>query len=123
MSEGPTRELARILCHLMLSADSCSLLCFFSDAVLLDVTPSHPSPVLASAKSPTTPDVTLGIQSAIKLALEKAGSSVDLTRAEAVNIGTTHFVNALIERNVKRLDRVAVIRCASSKSLVFLSSD
>lgn len=83
------------------------------------MTPSHPSPVLASAKSPTTPDVTLGIQSAIKLALEKAGSSVDLTGAEAVNIGTTHFVNALIERNVERLDRVAVIRCASSKSLVF----
>lgn len=37
-------------------------------------------------------------------------AQVDLNEIEAVAVGTTHFVNALIERNEDFLDRVAVIR-------------
>jgi hypothetical protein len=37
-------------------------------------------------------------------------SKVDLQDIEAVAVGTTHFVNALVERNDEFLERVAVIR-------------
>ncbi|KAI6148587.1 hydantoinase [Pisolithus tinctorius] len=74
-----------------------------TDAVLLDISQG----VIASAKHPTTPDVTRGIQRAIKDVLDQAPNATDI---QALSIGTTHFVNALIERDPARLDRVAVIR-------------
>lgn len=80
-----------------------------TDAVILDLTPNAADVVLGATKSPTTPEVTHGIQHAITKVLEQ---SVDI-RAEAiqaVSIGTTHFVNALISRSTDRLARVAVIR-------------
>ena len=60
------------------------------------------SAVIAAAKSPTTEDKTSGVVSAIRAALE---SLSEQKRAEVVahvarvSIGTTHFVNAVLERN------------------------
>ncbi|KAL4067052.1 hypothetical protein V8B97DRAFT_2025339 [Scleroderma yunnanense] len=74
-----------------------------TDAVLLDTSQG----IIASAKHPTTPDITGGIQLAIQDVLGHLQSVHDI---QAVSIGTTHFVNALIESDPVRLDRVAVIR-------------
>ncbi|ODN83362.1 hypothetical protein L202_01517 [Cryptococcus amylolentus CBS 6039] len=79
-----------------------------TDAVILDLTPGAAQPVLATHKAPTTADVTSGIQAAIKATLEKA--NVDKSRIQAVAIGTTSFVNSLVERDASKLEKVAVIR-------------
>ncbi|KII93913.1 hypothetical protein PLICRDRAFT_102080 [Plicaturopsis crispa FD-325 SS-3] len=79
-----------------------------TDAVLLDLSPGpRRGLVLASAKHLTTSDVTLGIQNAVQRVLEHAQNTAHI---QALSIGTTHFVNALIERDPRRLDKVAVIR-------------
>ncbi|KAG9313373.1 hydantoinase [Chiua virens] len=70
-----------------------------TDAVLLS-----DGLILATSKQPTTPDVTHGIHRAIRNVLPPNDT------VQAIAIGTTHFVNALVERNRARLDRVAVIR-------------
>ncbi|MFG2078100.1 hydantoinase/oxoprolinase N-terminal domain-containing protein [Nonomuraea maritima] len=56
--------------------------------------------VLAGVKRPTTEDVTGGIASAL--------TALGATRVSAVMIGTTHFVNALVE--AARLEPVAIVR-------------
>lgn len=61
--------------------------------------------VIACVKTPTTEDVTSGIRKALALLLEKGEEA---RAAQAVIVGTTHFVNAVIER--RHLERVAVIR-------------
>ncbi|KAG5920255.1 hypothetical protein E4U53_003934 [Claviceps sorghi] len=81
-----------------------------TDAAILDVRAAHePSRgVLASHKAATTPDITSGIEAAIIAVLH--ASKVDHGRILSVAIGTTHFINALIEADARRLDRVAVVR-------------
>lgn len=72
-----------------------------TDAVLLDGTS-----VLASNKSATTEDVTSGIVGALDaLDAEHAFDPADI---QAVMIGTTHFINALIE--ARRLAPTAALR-------------
>jgi N-methylhydantoinase A/oxoprolinase/acetone carboxylase beta subunit len=66
------------------------------------------TPVLASYKAQTTADVTFGIQEAIEGCLAK--TDVDKSNIQAVSIGTTSFVNGLVERDTKKLERVGVIR-------------
>lgn len=56
--------------------------------------------VLATVKTPTTADVTGGVA--------KALTGLDATEVSAVMIGTTHFVNALVE--AARLEPVAAVR-------------
>lgn len=80
-----------------------------TDAVILDVSPNAREVVLASTKTPTTPAVTHGIQKAIAKVLELR-SDIRAQDIQAVCIGTTHFVNALISRSENLLARVAVIR-------------
>src|SRR5581483_4221947 len=65
-----------------------------TDAAILDVTATDtPSRgVCASSKTPTTADVTSGIQTAIENVLSK--SMVNRQDVLSVAIGTTHFVNA-----------------------------
>jgi len=72
-----------------------------TDAVLLDG-----SAVLADVKQPTSPDVTHGIVSA----LNTLGAQHEFAPAEvsAVMIGTTHFINALLE--ARRLAPTAALR-------------
>jgi len=71
-----------------------------TDAVLL-----IDSGVKQAVKTPTTPDVTSGICNAL-MQLRKRGDVGE--RVDAVMIGTTHFVNAVIQR--QGLGRVAAVR-------------
>lgn len=62
--------------------------------------------ILAGVKSPTTEDVMSGVAASIVDALEQSG--VPAGEIGAVMIGTTHFVNAVVER--RHLARVAAVR-------------
>jgi len=75
-----------------------------TDAVLMD----GPA-IRAWTKRPTSADVSGGVAAAIRAVLEEAGVAPDAVGA--VMIGTTHFANALIERD--KLDAVGVLRLAS----------
>lgn len=75
-----------------------------TDAVLMDG-----SRVVAWTKQPTSADVEGGVAAAIGTVLRESG--VGAPRVTSVMIGTTHFVNALVER--RELDRVGVLRLAS----------
>ncbi|KAG7693567.1 hypothetical protein KL914_004815 [Ogataea haglerorum] len=68
--------------------------------------------VLAWHKSTTTPDVSVGIENAIKAVLEAPDSRFSKDQIATVTIGTTHFINAVIERDSNRLEKVAVLRLA-----------
>ncbi|EHK27009.1 uncharacterized protein TRIVIDRAFT_79485 [Trichoderma virens Gv29-8] len=81
-----------------------------TDAAILDIKAlDQPGRgVLASHKATTTPDITSGIEAAIREVLTR--SKVEKSRILSVTIGTTHFINSLIEADARRLDRVAVFR-------------
>ncbi|KAH8905280.1 DUF917-domain-containing protein [Coniochaeta sp. PMI_546] len=64
--------------------------------------------ILAWHKTATTADPSDGINEAITTLLSKA--AVDPDQVASVTIGTTHFVNAVVERDADRLAKVAVIR-------------
>jgi N-methylhydantoinase A/oxoprolinase/acetone carboxylase beta subunit len=72
-----------------------------TDAVLMDGTT-----VVSSTKTPTTPNVTDGITTALRNLVEQSG--IDVGQVGGVMIGTTHFTNAVVER--KRLEPTACIR-------------
>ena len=85
--------------------------------------------VIAAAKRPTTQDKTSGIVNAISAALESLSEELrekvlaHMVKTEGkgtakarVSIGTTHFTNAVAERDRTRLARVAVIRLCGSAS-------
>lgn len=77
-----------------------------TDAVVL-----RKKEVLCSAKVPTTEDVTSGISEAIQSALSQLPEDYQPNPTQhvaRVNIGTTHFVNAVVQR--KFLTKVAVLR-------------
>ena len=73
-----------------------------TDAVLMD----GPK-LLAQAKSITTSDVTAGIIASVAEVLQHRPSS---SHIRGVMLGTTHFINALLER--RGLSRTAVLRLA-----------
>lgn len=52
--------------------------------------------------------MTQGIQNAVRATLEKA--AIDKSKIGAIAIGTTSFVNSLIERNADKLEKVGVVR-------------
>ncbi|KAF3482723.1 uncharacterized protein GIQ15_02047 [Arthroderma uncinatum] len=87
-----------------------------TDAAILDITASEtPSRgVLASSKAPTTPDVTSGIRDVVQSVLQK--SNIDPQDILSVAIGTTHFVNAVVEADARRLSKVAVVRLCGTFS-------
>ena len=62
--------------------------------------------ILATIKTATTEDVTSGVVAALASVLKQA--EIEQADVGAIMIGTTHFVNALVQR--KALQRVAVIR-------------
>jgi N-methylhydantoinase A/oxoprolinase/acetone carboxylase beta subunit len=72
-----------------------------TDAVLMDG-----NKVIGWHKTPTTPDVTGGITTAIGTVLRE--TQVPTEQVKAVMIGTTHFTNAVVER--KRLMQTAAVR-------------
>ncbi|KAL2831469.1 hypothetical protein BDW59DRAFT_131114 [Aspergillus cavernicola] len=75
-----------------------------TDAVLIAL---DSMTIIASHKSPTTPDVTTGITNAVREIITTA--NVSLASIGCVIIGTTHFVNAVVQRS-PALRRVATIR-------------
>ncbi|KAF5017349.1 hypothetical protein F66182_10730 [Fusarium sp. NRRL 66182] len=81
-----------------------------TDSVLID--PLHTSGsdrgIIAWHKEPTTVNPSVGINNALTTMLSSAAISPD--EVVSVTIGTTHFVNAVVERDAARLSRVAVIR-------------
>ncbi|RDW87443.1 hypothetical protein BP5796_03137 [Coleophoma crateriformis] len=84
-----------------------------TDAVILQ---GHD--VVAWHKTSTTPDIQAGVESAIKAVLQK--SNIASASVSSVKIGTTasdnygdddlQFVNAVLEQDSSKLDKVAVIR-------------
>ncbi|KIW11342.1 hypothetical protein PV08_10642 [Exophiala spinifera] len=75
-----------------------------TDAVLISLSPTK---IVASHKAPTTPDVTTGIAEAVRAIVST--SNVPLETISCVIIGTTHFVNAVVQRSPS-LQRVGVVR-------------
>ncbi|KAA8917558.1 hypothetical protein TRICI_000251 [Trichomonascus ciferrii] len=82
-----------------------------TDSVLLDPNEfdQEHRGVLAWNKNVTTDDVSEGIEAAIAKLLED-NKSVKTSDVAAVAIGTTHFINAVIEQDQGRLEKVAVLR-------------
>ncbi|KAI1382056.1 DUF917-domain-containing protein [Hypoxylon crocopeplum] len=64
--------------------------------------------IIAWHKAPTTTNPSLGINDAITTMFKTADISPD--QVASVTIGTTHFVNAVVERDAARLSKVAVLR-------------
>lgn len=81
-----------------------------TDAAIIDITASETESrgVCASSKTPTTTDVTSGIRIVIENVLEM--TSVARRDILSVAIGTTHFVNAVVEADARLLSKVAVVR-------------
>ncbi len=73
-----------------------------TDAVIL----TGKNEFVGAVKTPTTTDVTSGVVSSIDLVLKKTG--IDHAEIRLAAIGTTHCINAIVER--RRLARVAAIR-------------
>lgn len=82
-----------------------------TDSVLLDPEQfnSNNRGVLAFHKSATTADVSEGISNAIERLFDGEADSAPKD-VLAVTIGTTHFINAVVERDRARLQPVGVIR-------------
>ena len=85
-----------------------------TDAVAIDKSQQHTPNrgLLAHFKTPTTPDVTQGIEDAVRAVLTL--SQLSTSDIASVTVGTTHFINAAIERDVRRLNKVAIIRLSKS---------
>lgn len=84
-----------------------------TDGVVLDPTrSSEPGKgIIASHKAPTTTNPSQGINEAIATMFKDAvGGSISPGDIASVTIGTTHFVNAVVERDANRLSKVAVLR-------------
>ncbi|KAJ9607395.1 hypothetical protein H2200_008468 [Cladophialophora chaetospira] len=81
-----------------------------TDAVLISLSPTQ---IIAAHKAPTTPDVTSGIIEALNAVI--SAGHVPLEAISCVIIGTTHFVNAVVQRSPS-LAQVGVVRlCGGSK--------
>ncbi|RSL69855.1 hypothetical protein CEP53_002072 [Fusarium sp. AF-6] len=83
-----------------------------TDAVAIDLVLTETRPIdsiLGSAKIPTTSDTSHGINEALK---EVIGGLSQKARDDiiAVNIGTTHFINAVVEKDARKLAKIAVLR-------------
>ncbi|RBR06380.1 hypothetical protein FVER53590_08186 [Fusarium verticillioides] len=81
-----------------------------TDGVLIDpLLSSGPDRgIIAWHKEPTTANPSVGIDNALTTML--GSSSIRPHEVASVTIGTTQFVNAVVERDAARLSRVAVIR-------------
>lgn len=85
-----------------------------TDGIILDpsLTSSPNKGIIAYHKSPTTTNPSDGINAAITQMFTSTTPAVNPDDVASVTIGTTHFVNAVVERDAKRLCKVAVIRIA-----------
>ncbi|OLN83092.1 Hydantoin utilization protein A 4 [Colletotrichum chlorophyti] len=81
-----------------------------TDGVVLDLTRAAGADrgIVAWQKSSTTSNPSDGINNVIRTMFHQ--SSIDPADVASVTIGTTHFINAVVEMDRTRLARVAVIR-------------
>ncbi|KDR80342.1 hypothetical protein GALMADRAFT_242719 [Galerina marginata CBS 339.88] len=87
-----------------------------TDGVIIDITKSNDSTsrgVVASFKHATTSDITTGIELAVKKVLEESGVDPASENILSLTIGTTHFINAVVQLDSSRLEKVAVLRLAA----------
>lgn len=77
---------------------------------MIDVTRLHEPDrgVRAHFKAPTTPNVSDGIEAAVREVLRL--TAVPPTDITSLSIGTTAFINAVLEADSRRLAKVAVVR-------------
>ncbi|PNP82952.1 hypothetical protein FNYG_03274 [Fusarium nygamai] len=81
-----------------------------TDGVLIDplLSSGHDHGIIAWHKEPTTANPSVGINNALTTML--GSCSIRPHEVASVTIGTTQFINAVVERDAARLSRVAVIR-------------
>lgn len=81
-----------------------------TDGVIIDPSQlqSDNRGIIAWHKAPTTPEPSHGIDEAITAMFKSA--NIQASSVASVTIGTTHFVNAVVERDASRLSKVAVLR-------------
>ena len=81
-----------------------------TDGVLIDL--NHKSDpnrgIVAHSKAPTTSNVSEGITLAVRNVLQASG--IGPSHITSLSVGTTAFVNAVLEADASRLQKVAVIR-------------
>lgn len=94
-----------------------------TDAVAIDVALAAKGDpqrgVLTYKKTPTTPDATSGIETAVRALLAPGPGptgtpGIHPDRIASVTVGTTHFINSVVERDARRLRKVAVLRLSRS---------
>ncbi|KAJ7178857.1 hydantoinase/oxoprolinase [Mycena crocata] len=93
-----------------------------TDAVIIDVTKTDDPltrGVLASFKHETTVNVTDGIEAAVRKVLTDARVDPQSGEVLGLTIGTTHFINAVVQADARRLSKVAVIRLAAPYTLEY----
>lgn len=85
-----------------------------TDGVIIDpsLTSTPSKGIVAYHKAPTTTNPSDGINAAITHMFTSTSPAIDPKDVASVTIGTTHFVNAVVERDAKRLCKVAVLRLA-----------
>lgn len=87
-----------------------------TDSVLLNPSSKdNNSAVISWNKQVTTNNVSEGIQNSIQ-ELFKSQPSISKDDILSVTIGTTHFINAIVERDQARLDKIAVLRISGPYS-------
>ena len=86
-----------------------------TDSVLLNPEQSETGSrgVITYNKTATTAHISEGINKALTKLFEEA-KTISPKEVLAITIGTTHFINAVVERDESKLERVAVIRLCSS---------
>lgn len=88
-----------------------------TDAVLLNPARSGSEAVISSYKATTGANVTTGIEEAIRVLLKDA--NIQPSQVASLMIGTTHLINAVVERDASRLSKVAVLRLTSQGYLQY----
>ncbi|CAK7270485.1 hypothetical protein SEPCBS119000_004115 [Sporothrix epigloea] len=88
-----------------------------TDAVLLNPAKSGSEAVVSSYKATTGANVTTGIEEAIRVLLKDA--NIRPAQVASLMIGTTHLINAVVERDASRLSKVAVLRLTSQGYLQY----
>ena len=84
-----------------------------TDAVVLDKS-TETARILSEVKTTTTADIASGVRESIRLVLLNLQDRFTKLAVQQVNVGTTHFVNAVVQG--KRLAKVSVIRLCGTAS-------
>ncbi|KAJ7678546.1 DUF917-domain-containing protein [Mycena rosella] len=93
-----------------------------TDGVIIDITKTLDPltrGVIASFKHETTTNVTDGIEAAVRKVMADAGVDPHDGKILSLTIGTTHFMNAVVQADARRLSKVAVIRLAAPYTLEY----